>query len=225
MATTSPDASCGASAVDDGVGVGEKLGGRACGVERADDIFGMEALGLGDALLLVDAGENDAIGEAKAGDEIGFEHFAAQRVGARLENGPEARLRIDGAQGAQGFANGGGVVREVFNDGDAGDLGADFEAALDALEGGERLGDGFFADALAGGKGRGGGGVERVVLAGKAASRDRPTERRRARLPSASGRFRGADCGCCQSALRRSRSARRGRSAWATHSVTFSLPS
>ena len=103
MATTSPEASCGAMAVDDRVGVGEQLGGRACGVEGADDIFRMQALGFGDALLLVDAGEDDAVGEAEAGDEIGRENFAAQRVGARLEHGPEARLRIDGRGVRGGF--------------------------------------------------------------------------------------------------------------------------
>ena len=59
------------------------------------------------------------------------------------------------------------MVREVFDDGDAVDLGADFKAALDALEGGERFDDGCGCDALAGGERRGGGGVQRVVLAGK----------------------------------------------------------
>ncbi len=59
------------------------------------------------------------------------------------------------------------MVGEVLNDGDAADLGADFKAALDAFEGGEGFDDGFFADALAGGERGGGGGVERVVLAGE----------------------------------------------------------
>ena len=63
---------------------------------------------------------------------------------------------------------------EVLDEGDAADFGADFKPALDAFEGGEGLDDGFFADALAGGKRGGGGGVERVVLAGEVASRTRP---------------------------------------------------
>ncbi len=182
---------------DDGIGIGEKLSGRALSVESANDVFRMETLGLGNALLLIDAGEDDAVGEAKAGDEIGGEDFAAQRVGARFENGPEARLRINGAKCAKGFANGGGMVGEVLNDGDAVDLGADFKAALDALEGGEGLDDGSSWDALTCGKGRGSGGVEGVVLAGKVHFEIRPMRvPERQNLPTASGRPRGEDCGC-----------------------------
>ena len=70
------------------------------------------------------------------------------------------------AECPEGFADGGGVVREVFDEGDAVDFGADFEAALDALEGGEGFGDGCGGDALAGGEGGSGSGVEGVVLAG-----------------------------------------------------------
>ena len=75
---------------DDGVRVGEKLGRRACGVEGADDFLRVQALGLRNALLLIDGGENGAIGEAEALDEVGGEDFAAQRVGSRLQNGPDA---------------------------------------------------------------------------------------------------------------------------------------
>ncbi len=109
----------------------------------------VQALGLGNALLLVDAGQNDAIGQAQAGDQIGCKHLAAQRVGARLEHRPKARTRINGAQAPQGFANGGRMVGKVFDDGDAADLGAHFQAPLDAFEGRERLDDGLFGDALA----------------------------------------------------------------------------
>ena len=103
--------SCGARRVDDGVDVGMQFGGRSRGVEGADDVFRMQALGLGNALLLVDAGEDDAVGEAQALDEIGFEDFAAQRVGARLEDGPEARIadrRSAGRAGFRGWRWGGG---------------------------------------------------------------------------------------------------------------------
>ena len=43
-----------------------KLGGRACGVEGADDFFRVQALGLRNALLLKDGGEENAIGEREA---------------------------------------------------------------------------------------------------------------------------------------------------------------
>ena len=133
---------------NDGIGIGEKLSRCALSVESANDVFRMETLGLGDALLLIDASQRDAVSEAKAGDEISGEDLATEGVGARFENGPEARLRINGTKGAKGFANGGGMVGEVLNDGDASDLGADFKAAFDALEAGERLDDGSNRDAL-----------------------------------------------------------------------------
>src|SRR5580700_9919080 len=101
----------------------------------------MKALFFGDALLLVDSGENGVVGELEARDEIGGENFAPERIGTRLEHGPEAAVGVDGAEGAEGFANCRGVVGEVFNDGDAINFRADLKAALDALEGGERFDD------------------------------------------------------------------------------------
>ncbi len=198
---------------------------RSGGVERADDLFRVQALGVGNALLLVDAGENDAIGEAQACDQIGLEHLAAQRVGARLQHCPEARLRIDGAQRAQGFANGRGVVGKVFDDGDAADFGAHFKPALDALEGGERLDDGFLGDALAGGKRGGGGGVERVVLAGKVHLELGPERAVVPDLPAREAVLMAQIADLPVGSLAESRSARRGRKRWLTHSVTLSLPS
>ncbi len=109
-------------------------------------------------------------------------------------------LRIDGAQGAQGFANGGGVVGEVVDDGDAVDFGADFEAALDALEGGESGDDGLLGDALAGSKGGGGGGVERVVLAGELHFEFSPERAVVPDLPARAVLLRGADCGAASAA-------------------------
>src|SRR5579872_6661780 len=58
-------------------------------------------------------------------------------------------------------------MREVVDDGDAVDLGFDFEAALDAFEGLERGGDAFFRDAARKSESRGGGGVPDVVFAGQ----------------------------------------------------------
>ncbi len=78
---------------DDRVSVGVELGGRSRLVEGADDFFRMQALGFGNALLLVDAGEHDAIGETEARDELGRENLAAQRVGARFKT---AQMRPEG---------------------------------------------------------------------------------------------------------------------------------
>ena len=93
-------------------------------------------------------GEDDAGGEAEAGDEVGCEDFAAEGVGAGLEDGPEAGRGVDGAEGAEGFADGGGVVGEVVDEGDAANYSTDFEAALDAFKVGKGGEDGFLGDAL-----------------------------------------------------------------------------
>ena len=180
---------------DDGVGVGEQLGRRACRVEGADDFFRVQPLVLGNALLLEDAGEDDVIGEREACDEIVRQDFAAERVGARLEHGPEAPPRIDGAQCAEGFADGGGVVSEVFDDGDAVDYCADFKAALDALEGGESFGR-LQSVGMPAAAARAAAAVAFSALCSPARSilKFGPGERRRGRLPSACGRFRGGDC-------------------------------
>ena len=77
-------------AVDDGISVGEKLGGRACVVEGADNLFRVQALSLRNALLLKNGGEHHSIGEAEAPNEIGRENLTAQSVGARLEHRPKA---------------------------------------------------------------------------------------------------------------------------------------
>ncbi len=76
-------------------------------------------------------------------------------------------MRVDGAQRSQGFADGRGVMRKVVDDGDAGDDGAHFKAALDAFEAGQSGLNCFFADALVRGQRGGGRGVERVVFAGQ----------------------------------------------------------
>ena len=69
-------------------------------------------------MLLINASEDDTVCQTETFNQLVLEDFAAKGVGARLEDGPETRLRIDGAQGTQGFADGRGVVGEVVNDGD-----------------------------------------------------------------------------------------------------------
>ena len=106
---------------------------------------GMQPLGVGNALLLIDAGQHDAVGQAQARDQIGFEHLAAQRVGARLQDCPQTRLGINGAECPQRLANRRRMMRKVFDDGDAADLGAHLQPPLDAFEGGQRRDDRLFA--------------------------------------------------------------------------------
>ena len=116
-------------------------------------------------LALEDAGEDDAIGEGERVHEGEFEDVAAESVGARLEDSPEATVGVALAKGAEGFANGGGMMREVVDDGDAVDLCANLEAAFDGAEGTKGFFNGGGSDALPCSERGGGGGVECVVFA------------------------------------------------------------
>jgi len=113
-----------------------------------------------------DAGEDDFVGESEAFDQFALEDVAAEGVGAGFEHGPETAARVRGAKGAEGLANGGGVVGEVVDDDDAVDFHADFKATADAAERGERLGNGLGSNSLPCRERGGGRGIERVVFTG-----------------------------------------------------------
>ena len=70
--------------IDDCACVGQQFcfwsDGARLGIEGVNDIFRMKALGIGNALLLIDAGQYNIIGEAQACDQIGLQHLAPQRV-------------------------------------------------------------------------------------------------------------------------------------------------
>ena len=70
MATTSPECKLRRDASTIARRIGVQLGRRSGGIERVDNILRVQALGVGNALLLIDAGEDDAVGEAQACDEI-----------------------------------------------------------------------------------------------------------------------------------------------------------
>src|SRR4051812_27789709 len=89
----------------DGFHVSAKYCRSAFGIECTDYIVGMQTFLFGDTLLLVNAGKHHAISEAEAVDQFAFEHFAAERIGPRLEHRPEARRRIYSAQRAKRFAD------------------------------------------------------------------------------------------------------------------------
>src|SRR6202012_128578 len=55
---------------------GMEFSGRACRLERYDDVLGMKALRVRNALLLVDAGEHNTIGKAKAFHQLILENLA-----------------------------------------------------------------------------------------------------------------------------------------------------
>src|SRR6185312_4266711 len=151
---------------DDRVGVGEEFSFRATFLERLHDLVGLETFLFRNTMLLIDVGEYDAIGEPQAFHQIAGQNFAAQRIGSRLEHGPEARMRINSAESAQGFADGGGMVSEIFNHSDIGNQRTGFQPSLHALEGGQCGADYVGANALACGERSGSGGIEGVMFAG-----------------------------------------------------------
>jgi hypothetical protein len=74
----------GHDAVYDRLHIGEELGFGSGLMQRAHHLFRVEPLGLRNALLLVDAGQHNAVGQAQALDQIAFEHLAPERIRTRL---------------------------------------------------------------------------------------------------------------------------------------------
>ena len=112
-----------------------------------------------------DAGEDDVVGKGKAFDQLALEDVAAQRVGTGFEHRPEGPARISGAQSTQGFADRGGMVGEIVDDGDAVDFCAHFEPASHAAKRCQRFGNRFRGNSLPRGQRRRGGRVQGIVLA------------------------------------------------------------
>src|SRR5580704_3330038 len=83
-------AKLGRNSVDDGACVGQQLGLETFAVEGLDHVLRVQALGAGNTLLLVDAGQDYFVREVKAGDEFSLKNLAAQRVGAGFKHSPKA---------------------------------------------------------------------------------------------------------------------------------------
>jgi len=120
---------------DDGVHVREVGGVFAGGFQIEHQLFRVEAFGGGDLLEARDGGDDHGVGIGEGGGQFILKNIAARGVAAGLEDGPELLLRVFDAQGAQGFADGGRVVAEIIDDGDAAGDAANFHAAFDAFEG------------------------------------------------------------------------------------------
>src|ERR1700761_7947545 len=139
-------------------------------MKRIHYMLRMQAFAFRNALLLEDGGQQNAVGKSEAFHQLSLEDVAAQSVGAGLENRPEALALIGKgiglAQGAQRFANRGGVMGKVVDDGDSVDDGADFKAPLDAVKAGNSGLDRGDRDSVPMRQSCGRSSIERIVLAG-----------------------------------------------------------
>jgi len=86
------------------------------------------------ALLLKDSGQDDAVGPAAGSQSDRIPAPCAAACSSAAPNGPQAGVGINRTQRPEGFADGRGVVREVFDHRDASDLGAHLQPPLHALE-------------------------------------------------------------------------------------------
>src|SRR5208282_5972109 len=74
--------------VYDRIDVGAEFGFGSHCVEGTDYVFRVQTLGVWDALLLIDAGQDDAVGEAQALYEFGFQYLAAKSIRTRFQHCP-----------------------------------------------------------------------------------------------------------------------------------------
>src|SRR6185437_13953560 len=136
-------------------------------VDARDNRVQVEAFAFRYGFRAKDASDHHFVGGGQGLRQLVLQDIAAQGVGAGLQDGPQAAPGIAGAQSLDGFGDGGGVVGEIVNDGDAVHFGLHFQAALHALERFQGLSNLRFGDAVSNGHGRGSSSVENVVLSGK----------------------------------------------------------
>jgi hypothetical protein len=79
------------------------------------------------------AGNHHLVGGAECAGEIVLEHAPARRRRARLEHRPQLATRVAGLEGEQRLVHGGGMVREIVEDGHAPPFADDLEPPLDPL--------------------------------------------------------------------------------------------
>ena len=119
---------------DDLVGGWEVIRLDASGANIRHELGGIEAF-LGRHLLEPgDLGHDHALGQAQCLGELDLKVVTARGVAARLEDGPDPALGESAAKRLEGLADGGGVMGEVVDDGDAVDFAANFHPTPDALE-------------------------------------------------------------------------------------------
>ena len=155
----------GDEAVDDRVGIEGILGHFAIATELRDDRVGIEALALVEFLETVDARDENAVSQRERFGQLVLEDVAAGGVAARFEERPQSPLRVFFADGANRLGDGGRVMREIIEHGNARLFPADFHAPLDAGEGGEPALDLVAREAQFSGAHRDGGGIALIVIA------------------------------------------------------------
>ena len=126
---------------DDAVDVRQVGGLAAEAVYVGGEFLGIEAVVFRDLVEVRDGGDHGEVGEGEGFGEFVLEDGAASGVGARLEEDPEAAIRVFLAQALHSQLDGGGVVGEVIDHLDAVHLAAEFLAAGDTFEGLEAVAD------------------------------------------------------------------------------------
>src|SRR5271167_1791105 len=134
-------AQLGSNEFHNGVSIGNNTGTAALLPGLGGYSLNIKALRFRDSIGLKYVGHNHIICYSETLREIGLKHVAAQRIGTRLQNRPKFRSRIASAQSGKSRGNRGGVVREIVNDGDAVNHGANFKAPFYALKCLQPLGD------------------------------------------------------------------------------------
>ncbi len=119
---------------DDRVGCGFVESGFAGGGYVGDDALGVEAFGGWELIQSGDLGDEDSIGLSKGGGEVVLKDGAAGGIRPGFEEGPQANSSEFFPEPGKRFADGGGVVSEIVDDGDAIHGAADFLASADALK-------------------------------------------------------------------------------------------
>ena len=79
-------------------------------------------------------GQDYAICTRQRVDEFSLKDAAAQGVGARLEQRPEPAARETGTSRAKGFANGGGMMREIVHNDNTADFANNFHTPPHTFE-------------------------------------------------------------------------------------------
>ena len=136
------------------------------GRDVRDDFFGMEPFVFRELVQPRDSRDENSIRVVEGGRELVLENRPPRGVRAGFEDRPDPRGSIFGTEPGKRFADRGGMVAEIIDDGDAANRAANFLSAFDAEEGGQRLADFRRRDSVKMRGGRGHSGIANIEITG-----------------------------------------------------------